>query len=107
MLLKTDRKRNEQLSFEGTGFELLETQYSDGDAAKGKDIGANYITQGCVGLFGTNEGSTVGAGNAIQEAGGEVLAVGFDKSDMILQLIKNGYLVATMAQNPDVMGYVR
>ncbi|MEF9940236.1 MAG: ABC transporter substrate-binding protein [Clostridium sp.] len=92
-------------AFEGTDFELLETQYSDGDAAKGKDIGANYITQGCVGLFGTNEGSTVGAGNAIQEAGGEVLAVGFDKSDMILQLIKNGYLVATMAQNPDVMGY--
>lgn len=92
-------------AFEGTEFELLETQYSDGDAAKAKDIGANYITQGCVGLFGTNEGSTVGAGNAIQEAGGEVLAVGFDKSDMILQLIKNGYLVATMAQNPDVMGY--
>lgn len=92
-------------AFEGTEFELLETQYSDGDAAKAKDIGANYITQGCVGLFGTNEGSTVGAGNAIQEAGGDVLAVGFDKSDMILQLIKNGYLVATMAQNPDVMGY--
>ena len=92
-------------AFEGTEFELLETQYSDGDAAKAKDIGANYITQGCVGLFGTNEGSTVGAGNAIQEAGGEVLAVGFDKSDMIMQLIKNGYLVATMAQNPDVMGY--
>lgn len=92
-------------AFEGTEFELLETQYSDGDAAKAKDIGANYITQGCVGLFGTNEGSTVGAGNAIQEAGGEVLAVGFDKSDMIMQLIKNGQLVATMAQNPDVMGY--
>lgn len=92
-------------AFEGTEFELLETQYSDGDAAKAKDIGANYITEGCVGLFGTNEGSTVGAGNAIQEAGGDVLAVGFDKSDMILQLIKNDFLVATMAQNPDVMGY--
>ena len=24
---------------------------------------------------------------------------------MILQLIKDGYLLATMAQNPDVMGY--
>lgn len=99
------REEGFRSAFEGTEFELLETQYSDGDAAKAKDIGANYITQGCVGLFGTNEGSTVGAGNAIQEAGGEVLAVGFDKSDMILQLIKNGYLVATMAQNPDVMGY--
>lgn len=99
------REEGFRSAFDGTGFQLLETQYSDGDAAKAKDIGANYITQGCVGLFGTNEGSTVGAGNAVQEAGGSVLAVGFDKSDMILQLIKNGYLVASMAQNPETMGY--
>ena len=49
-------------AFEGTNFELLETQYGDGDAAKSKDIAANYITQGCVGIFGANEGSTVGTG---------------------------------------------
>ena len=58
-----------------------------------------------VGIFGANEGSTVGAGNAIQEDGGDVIGVGFDKSDMIMSLINNGYLLATMAQNPDVMGY--
>lgn len=92
-------------AFEGTDFEILETQYGEGDAAKSKDIAANYITQGCVGIFGTNEGSTVGIGNAIQEAGGTVMGVGFDKSDAILQLIKNGYIVCTMAQNPDIMGY--
>ena len=34
-----------------------------------------------------------------------MVGVGFDKSNMILSLIKNGFLVATMAQNPDVMGY--
>ena len=34
-----------------------------------------------------------------------MIGVGFDKSDMIQQLIKDGYLLATMAQNPDVMGY--
>ncbi|WMC94388.1 substrate-binding domain-containing protein [Kineothrix sp. MB12-C1] len=92
-------------AFEGTDFELLETQYSEGDAAKSKDIAANYITSGCVGIFGANEGSTTGVGNAIQEAGDDVVGVGFDKSDTILSLIKNGYLLATMAQNPDVMGY--
>ena len=79
--------------------------YGDGDAAKSKDIAANYITQGCVGIFGANEGSTVGTGNAIQEAGQTVIGVGFDKSDTILNLIKNGYILCTMAQNPDVMGY--
>lgn len=92
-------------AFEGTDFNILETQYGEGDAAKSKDIAANYITSGCVGIFGANEGSTTGAGNAIQEAGGEVIGVGFDKSDTILSLIKDGFLVATMAQNPDVMGY--
>ncbi|MCI1207978.1 MAG: ABC transporter substrate-binding protein [Treponema sp.] len=92
-------------AFEGTGFTILETQYCDGDAARSKDMSANFITQGCVGLFGANEGSTVGVGNAIAEAGTDVIGIGFDKSDMILTLIKKGYLLATMAQNPEVMGY--
>ncbi len=92
-------------AFEGTSFEILETQYCNGDAAVSKDMSANFITQGVVGLFGANEGSTVGIGNAIAEAGTSVIGVGFDKSDMILSLIKSGHILATMAQNPDVMGY--
>ena len=99
------REKGFRAAFEGKGFEILQTQYGDGDAAKSKDIAANYITEGVVGIFGGNEGSTVGAGNAIKEAGGEVIGVGFDKSDTILQLIKEGHLLATMSQNPDVMGY--
>ncbi len=92
-------------ALKGSSFEVLETQYCDGDAAKSKDAAANFITQGCVGLFGANEGSTVGIGNAIKEAGKNVIGVGFDKSDAILNLIKEGYLLCTMAQNPEVMGY--
>ncbi len=92
-------------AFAGTNFEILETQYSDGDAARSKDIATNYITQGCAGIFGANEGCTVGTGNAIQEAGTSVIGVGFDKSDTILSLVKDGYILCTMAQNPDVMGY--
>jgi len=99
------REKGFRAAFDGKTFELLETQYGEGDAAKSKDIAANYITSGVVGIFGANEGSTVGAGNAIQEAGDTVIGVGFDKSDTILELIKNGFLLATMAQNPDVMGY--
>jgi len=99
------REQGFREAFAGSGFSILATQYSDGDAARSKDIAANYITLGCVGIFGTNEGSTVGVGNAIQEAGKKVVGVGFDKSDMILGLIRAGHLLATMAQNPDVMGY--
>ena len=100
------REEGFRSAFEGSGFTLLETQYGEGDAAKSQSIAENYITQGVVGIFGCNEGSTTGAGNAIKASGKDgIIEVGFDKSDAILGLIDDGYLLCTMAQNPDVMGY--
>ena len=100
-----DREAGFRAAFEGSDFNILETQYCDGDAAKAQSIAENYITQGVVGIFGGNEGSTAGTGNAIKANGkGEVIGVGFDKSDTILGLIDDGFLLCTMAQNPDVMG---
>lgn len=100
------REEGFRSAFQGTGYTMLETQYGEGDAAKSQGIAENYITQNVVGIFGCNEGSTTGAGNAIKASGKSgVIGVGFDKSDAILNLIDDGYLLATMAQNPDVMGY--
>ncbi|SBV92617.1 Predicted protein [uncultured Eubacteriales bacterium] len=99
------REEGFRAAFEGKGYTLLETQYGEGDAAKSQGIAENYITQGVVGIFGCNEGSTTGAGNAIKASGKSgIIGVGFDKSDAILNLINDGYLLCTMAQNPDVMG---
>ena len=99
------REEGFRAAFEGTEFELLETQYGQGDAAQSQTIAENYITQGVVGIFGANEGSTAGTGNAIKAAeGSKVIGVGFDKSDAIMGLINDGFLLCTMAQNPDVMG---
>lgn len=99
------REEGFRSAFEGTDFELLETQYGEGDAAKSQSIAENYITQGVVGIFGCNEGSTTGAGNAIKASGNaDIIGVGFDKSDAIQGLIGDGHLLATMAQNPDKMG---
>ncbi len=100
-----DREEGFREAFEGTAYEILETQYADGDAAKSKDAAANFITQGCVALFGANEGSCVGVGNAVAEDGNQIVAAGMDKSDAVIQLIKGDSLICTMAQNPDVMGY--
>jgi ribose transport system substrate-binding protein len=99
------REKGFRSAFEGSKFTILETQYGEGDVVKSKEIADNFITQGVVGLFGANEGSSTGVGNAIQEAGGKVLGVGFDQSDALRDLIKGGFLLATMAQNPSVMGY--
>lgn len=98
------REEGFRSAFEGSGFNILTTQFCEGDAAKSQDAAANFISQGCVAIFGTNEGGTVGVGNAIKSAGKAVVGVGFDKSDTILGLIKDGALLCTMAQNPDQMG---
>lgn len=98
------REKGFRTALEGTEFEILETQYSEGDAAKSKDIASSYLTEGVVGIFGCNEGSTTGVGNAVQEASSTVVAVGFDQSDTIRELVNGGYLFATMVQNPYAMG---
>ncbi len=99
------REEGFRSAFEGKAYTLLETQYGEGDAAKSQSIAENYITQGVVGIFGCNEGSTNGSGNAAKAAAADVIVVGFDKSDAIMGLIEDGFILATMAQNPDVMGY--
>ena len=99
------REEGFRAAFEGSKFEILETQYGEGQVAASQSIAENYITEGCVGIFGCNEGSTTGTGNAIKESESKIVGVGFDKSDAILQLVKEGSLLATMAQNPYNMGY--
>lgn len=100
-----DREAGFREAFDGTDFKMLETQYCDGDASKAQSIAENYITQGVVGIYGTNEGSSTGVGNAIKASGSaDIIGVGFDKSDSIKGLIKDGYLLCAMAQNPDIMG---
>ena len=92
-------------AFEGKGYTLLETEFGEGDAAKSHAIAEKYIAQDVVGIFGSNEGATVGIGNAVKAAKADVVCVGFDKSDIILNLMADGHIQATMVQNPQVMGY--
>ena len=89
-------------------FEVLTTEYKEGLAAESQEAATNFImgNQDLVGLFGANEGSTVGVGNAIKAEAPEIIGIGFDKSDAILGLLKDGSLKAAMAQNPFTMGYL-
>jgi len=89
-------------------FELLTTEYKEGLAAESQEAATNFImgNPDLVGLFGANEGSTVGVGNAIKAEAPEIIGVGFDKSDAIMALLKDGSLKGVMAQNPFTMGYL-
>lgn len=90
-------------------FTLLTSEYKDGNAAASQEAAAGFITgnSDLAGLYGTNEGSTVGVGNAIKAAAGkQIIGIGFDKSSAILGLLSDGSLKAAMAQNPYTMGYL-
>ena len=67
-------------AFADKAYTLLETQYSEGDAAKAYAIAEGYLEQDVVGIFGCSEGCMTGAANAVEEAGGETVVVGFGEA---------------------------
>ncbi|MCI8420289.1 MAG: substrate-binding domain-containing protein [Oscillospiraceae bacterium] len=94
-------------AFEGTGFTMSEVQYSDGDAVKAQELTNALINDGVIAVYGANDGATTGAGNATKEAnsnGNSIICVGFDNSSSNRGLVRDGSLLAFMAQNPNVMG---
>lgn len=99
------REKGFRSAFGGTDFELLDTFYMDADTRAAKKAVEGYVKDGCVGIFGANEGTTSAIGSQIKESGKEVEVIGFDTSDTVLGFISEGIISATMAQNPDVMGY--
>lgn len=89
-------------------FEILTTEYRDGLAAESQESATNFIlgNPDLVAIFGTNEGSTVGVGNAIKSEGEGIIGIGFDKSEAIQGLLNDGSLKGAMAQNPYTMGFL-
>lgn len=94
-------------AFDGTGFTFSEVQYSDGDAVKAQELTAALINDGVIAVYGANDGATNGAANAVKEAnegGKNIYCVGFDNSSSNRAHVRDGELLAFMAQNPNVMG---
>jgi ribose transport system substrate-binding protein len=88
---------------------LLETQYGGGDQAKSADIAKNMIAANAdiAGIFGSNEGSAIGAVKGVQEAGESaknVKLVGFDSGQAQIDAINNGVMAGAITQNPVGMG---
>jgi ribose transport system substrate-binding protein len=89
---------------------IVGTQYSDGDKTKALNQATDFMTANpdLAGIYATNEGSTVGVGNAVEQAKkiGVVKVVGFDWSADTKALVAKDILQATMVQNPYQMGYL-
>ncbi|MDR3336934.1 MAG: ABC transporter substrate-binding protein [Treponema sp.] len=108
MIRENDFK--DQVAKKYPNINIVGTQYSDGDKTRALNIATDFMTANpdLVGFYAANEGSTVGTGNAIDQAGktGAVKFVGFDWSADTKALIEKGVLQATMVQNPYQMGYL-
>lgn len=59
-----------------------------------------------VGLFGTNEPSTLSVGRVLREYDGNIIGVGFDITSEIQKMLTDDILKAVLAQNPYTMGYL-
>ena len=89
--------------------QLLETQYGGGDQAKSADIVKSMIQANpdIAGIFGSNEGSAIGAVKGVQEAGDSaknVKLVGFDSGQAQIDAITSGLMAGAITQNPVGMG---
>ena len=107
----TMTRKNEfkdQIASKYPNITIVGTQYSDGDPVKALNQATDFMTANpdLAGIYACNEGSTVGAGQGIQQAGkaGKVALVGWDWTDNTLALVTNGVLNASMVQNPRQMG---
>ena len=85
---------------------IVGTQYSDGDVARAMNITQDFMQAhpDLAGIYGCNEGSTVGVGQAVKQSGKKIVVVGWDKSARSMPLVLDGTILGLMVQNPAAMG---
>ena len=89
-------------------YQILDTIYTNGDPKLAKQATEKYIRDNpnLVGVFSTNEGSTLGMGYALREYETNIIGIGFDITEIIQQMIKDNTIKAVLVQNPFTMGYL-
>ncbi len=89
-------------------FTLLEPVYTGGDPEVSEKAAARIIEEhpDLVGIFGSNEGTSVGVGNAIKADDKRIVGIGFDRSEATMELLDQEALKAIIVQNPYTMGYL-
>ncbi|ODS43884.1 D-ribose ABC transporter substrate-binding protein RbsB [Pasteurella multocida] len=87
-------------------FDVLASQPADFDRTKGLNVMENLLaSKGDVkAVFAQNDEMALGALRAINAANKKVLVVGFDGTDDGVKAVQTGKMVATIAQQPDLIG---
>jgi len=87
---------------------VLEPQYGGGDQAKSADIAKSIMAANpdLTGIFGSNEGSAIGALLGVGEANmsGKIVLIGFDSGQAQTDAIRAGTMNGAITQDPVGMG---
>lgn len=89
------------------GITVLDPQYGGGDQLKSAEIAKNIINANSdlAGIYGSNEGSAIGALKGLEESGKKnIVIVGFDSGKAQVDAIKSGAMAGAVSQNPVGIG---
>ncbi len=86
---------------------VVASQVANFDRAQGMTVMENILqaNSDIQAVFAANDEMALGALEAISGAGKDIMVVGFDATDDAIEAIKDGRMDATIAQQPDLIGY--
>ncbi|NGQ96712.1 ribose ABC transporter substrate-binding protein RbsB [Brevibacillus sp. SYP-B805] len=88
------------------GLKVIASQPADFDRAKGLSVMENILqsNKDIQAVFAHNDEMALGALQAIEAAGKNILVVGFDATDDAVKAVNEGKMAATVAQKPAAIG---
>lgn len=86
--------------------DIVEKQSADFDRTKGLNVMENLLqgNPGIQAVFAHNDEMALGAIQAIESSGKDILVVGFDGNEDAINSVNEGKMAATVAQQPELIG---
>lgn len=96
------RKAGCQAAFEAAGLKIVDSQPADWDKTKAYDLATNLISKNAnlKAIYCCNDTMAMGAQEAVQNSGKDIIVVGTDGNSDAIESVKAGNLSATVAQDP-------
>ncbi len=87
--------------------EIVAIEYGGGDHLRSAEITKTLLLAhpDLNGIFGTNEGSAIGVALGKQEAGSDVVVIGYDSGAAQIAAVRDGTIAGAITQNPVGIGY--
>lgn len=103
-----ERGRGFEKAIEGKDIEVVAKQTANFDRTEGLNVMENILqSQPEVdAVFAQNDEMALGALEAIEASGRDIIVVGFDATDDAVKSVEEGKLAATIAQKPELMGEI-